>query len=116
MSAPRRSRSLWPWPWPRSALRSAGLRGARGRCETRQLRRLPALVHVKLRLACVEEVGQGWRRSCLCRGGCERLLDVRAGDGEINDEDEDGDREHDRRGAIAEVDPAGVFGLADVVG
>jgi signal transduction histidine kinase len=43
-------------------------------------------------------------------------LDVRAGECEIGDRHEDSNGEHDRRGAVAEVDPAGVRGLADVVG
>jgi ABC-2 type transport system permease protein len=43
-------------------------------------------------------------------------LDVRAGDGEVDDEDEDGRAEDDRRGPVSEVDPADVTGLADVVG
>ena len=44
------------------------------------------------------------------------LLDVRARDGEVGDRDDDRYGEHDRGGAVSEVDPAQAVGFADVVG
>jgi len=55
-------------------------------------------------------------RSLSRRGNSERLLDIRTSNGEICDEDEDGDGENESGGTVSKFDPAEVMGLAYVVG